>query len=96
MRRIPKKKPIKLPYEMAEYKPWFFWKRCCECGDEVRRETIYEIGIRWRVKRLGFSSAYVTATGFATDFYHFCSRCCISMMDAENLFIRKYLPLYKT
>jgi hypothetical protein len=96
MRRKPKEKSVKLPYEITYYKPWFFWKKCCICGDEVRRETIYEISITWYTKKIDLDSGAICRSAPpTTDFYRFCSQCCISMEHAEDLFVKHWLPLYQ-
>jgi len=95
MRRKPKEKPIKRPYEVTSHSSWFCWEKCCECGNEVRREIVYEISIRWYRKLIAGPLGIVCRSdGISTDIYNFCSECCGSMTDAENLFIVKYLPLY--
>jgi hypothetical protein len=95
MRRKPKEELIKKPYKISEYKPWFFWIKCCECGDEVRREIVYQIDIGWYRKLATNLGPSIVSNGTSIDTYHFCSKCCDSSQNAENLFIAKYLPLYK-
>ena len=96
MRRKPKEKSTKKPYSVSKYKPWFFWQKCCECGDEVRRELVYQIDIEWYRKLVTLLGPDIISNGISFDIYHFCSKCCTSSQDAENLFIIKYLPLYRS
>jgi hypothetical protein len=95
MRKKPKEEPIKKRYKIFEYKPWFFWQKCCECGDEIRREVVYQIFIGWYRKKLAtLLGPDIISNEISFDSYYFCSKCCTSSQDAENLFIIKYLPLY--
>ena len=96
MRRKPKKKPAKRPYRMCGFKPWFFWKKCCKCGDEVRREIVYEISITWYTKKINSDfGAIMHSAPPTTDVYYFCSKCCTSMAAAEDTFVSNWLPLYQ-
>ena len=82
---------LKPLYEMAEYKPWVFGKICTECGKLILQETIYEITIRWKDKQ----NPKVRYEEMPIDKYCFCSNCCLSLIEAEKLFIEKYLQEYE-
>lgn len=89
-----KKKPEEKPkslYEVVEYKPWIFSKKCCECKEDVFQETIYEISIRWRDKTI----EKIRYEDMPIDKYYFCSMCCNNIKEVEELFKTKYLPEYK-
>lgn len=95
-----KRKPLD-PKERKIYginitKPWFFWKKCCECGYEYRRESIIRIDVMWYEKLLSKNfGAVCRSDGRSIDTYFYCFNCCKSISEAEDKFIKEYLPLYR-
>ena len=82
-------------YRFSIICPWFFWKECCMCKYEIRREKLYKIQIDWiRKKFLKENSIIEKYGGCYTDTYHFCSKCCLNSHEAEQIFVEDFLPLY--
>lgn len=73
MERNPKEYKKMQYYRSILYRkirPLFFWERCDKCGNEFRRETMYEveipsiIGFPWRYYKHGCSKCFLQIDDF--------------------------------
>jgi len=95
LKREKSQPPKAKKYRAKTIKPWF-WKECCICGDEMRREPVHRILIDWFEKRCGPDNMCVVRDwGGITDTYYFCNACCPTLSDACKYFERELLPLYR-
>lgn len=97
MRRKPAVIEEVKPYWIRKVTPLLFWKKCCKCGCEVRREPVVKICVYWFEKLISKDLGVVLRSGGKeVDVYYYCYDCCESISNAENEFIKDYLPLYRS
>lgn len=56
--------------------PWFFWKKCCQCGDDFRRERGYR----------AMEGPYYAGVG---NWVYLCQSCGPSIDDAHQYFLKE-------
>jgi len=78
-------------YKAKTIKPWF-WKGCCVCGDEMKREPVHEISMRWFEKLI--DGGIIRCPSGETDKFYFCDSCAPTLADAEKYFKEKLFPSY--
>lgn len=73
MERNPKEHKRMQYYKNIQYRrirPLFFWEKCDKCGNEFRRETMYELtepsvcGFTWSYYKRGCRNCFATIEDF--------------------------------
>lgn len=87
MKRKPAETHPLSPYRIFTIWQVFYWKQCCVCGMEFRREPGFCVSIQYRHKRQ--QGIRIDGSTETAD-YCYCGTCCPTAAEAESFFLTQH------